>query len=912
MIPLNSTSSITIGPLILALMICVSVRLAAQSVPPSLDISPARSRADTTGQPCTADSGSARILTNVPAVILQRIARSAIDLGPDGSAGPVDAVRLGVSDNPDDEYWDDRFTPEELPAGTSDEVFALAADDRDLFAGGSFENVVGIPAHGLARWDGEDWTAIDDGTRVGIDGTVFALALDGNDLYVGGQFSSAGGLPARNIAVWNRTTRRWRTVGDVVSASGAVSFISAIELHDGQVYVGGHFERAGSTSVRNIARWDGTEWHPLGSSVEGNVTDIEEFKGNLYVGGSFGRAGNVSTSGIAYWDGSDWHGMRGGINGVVNTLSAGNDVLFIGGRFSHVFCFNPPRCDTSTTIVNIVGWIPGDDDSDGTYTMVVGPDATTVDVREIVAVGNSGYVGGSFFFRPRGTGVPPMIKNVGGFGGGWGNFETGVDAPVNALALFRGGLVAGGAFKSAGEVRADHIAIWPRSIKRWRPMVSGFTLGLVSALTSHRGTIYASGPFRYKADPKQILVDDNHLARLGAHGWHVEKGIIKGNAVTVASTDEEIYVGGAFDRVDSLLCRNICRWDPDTKVWSALTPGSGVTSRDRLSFVSAIAPDGDDIYIGGSFGIVHTSIDTFETPNVALFNRATGVWSALGEGLDNHVWALLVTPDGTLYAGGDFRFSGSRPIRYVARWDGTAWQRLGDGIDGTVRSLAWGNGRLYAGGTFSIAGTITTDNIAMWDPVGEEWSALGEGLTSDFLPSVDALAFTQGKLFAGGFFRHSGSIEARNIARWDGEGWEPLGSGADHVVYAMVAQEKDLYIAGTFRTAGRKSSRNVALWHDPTLTIAPIAPTAIGSSLLAGPNPFADRTIVSYTVPRRAPVRIGIHDLRGVEIARLVDRVVDAGEYRVTWDAVDALPQGVYVCRMDYEGTVTTRKIVRR
>jgi hypothetical protein len=200
----------------------------------------------------------------------------------------------------------------------------------------------------------------------------------------------------------------------------------------------------------------------------------------------------------------------------------------------------------------------------------------------------------------------------------------------------------------------------------------------------------------------------------------------------------------------------------------------------------------------------------------------------------------------------------------------------------------------------------------MWDPVTEKWAALGEGLTSDFLPSVDALVFTRGKLFAGGFFRYTGPIEARNIARWDGERWASLGSGTDHVVYAMVAQDEEIYIAGTFRTAGQKSSRNVGLWHDPTLSLAPDVSAAIGSTLLAGPNPFAERTIVRYAVPRRAPVRIGIHDLRGVEIARLVDQVVDAGEYRVTWSAVDALPHGIYVCRMEYEGIVTTRKIVRR
>jgi hypothetical protein len=55
-----------------------------------------------------------------------------------------------------------------------------------------------------------------------------------------------------------------------------------------------------------------------------------------------------------------------------------------------------------------------------------------------------------------------------------------------------------------------------------------------------------------------------------------------------------------------------------------------------------------------------------------------------------------------------------------------------------------------------------------------------------------------------------------------------------------------------------------------------------------------------------------VYDLHGVEIARLVERVVDAGAYRVTWDAVDGLPAGTYLCRMECDGMVTTAKIVRR
>src|SRR5512140_2140284 len=67
-------------------------------------------------------------------------------------------------------------------------------------------------------------------------------------------------------------------------------------------------------------------------------------------------------------------------------------------------------------------------------------------------------------------------------------------------------------------------------------------------------------------------------------------------------------------------------------------------------------------------------------------------WSALGGGLDGPVWALTVHGGG-LIAGGSFLYAGGQPATGVARWDGTAWQALGDGLT-DVRSLGVWNGEL--------------------------------------------------------------------------------------------------------------------------------------------------------------------------------------------------------------------------
>jgi len=68
------------------------------------------------------------------------------------------------------------------------------------------------------------------------------------------------------------------------------------------------------------------------------------------------------------------------------------------------------------------------------------------------------------------------------------------------------------------------------------------------------------------------------------------------------------------------------------------------------------------------------------------------------------------------------------------------------------------------------------------------------------------------------------------------------------------------------------------------------------------PNPFNPSTTIRYTLPHDAQVKVGVYDLMGREIARLVDAEKNAGMYQVVWHGVDergeALPSGIYLVRM--------------
>lgn len=79
------------------------------------------------------------------------------------------------------------------------------------------------------------------------------------------------------------------------------------------------------------------------------------------------------------------------------------------------------------------------------------------------------------------------------------------------------------------------------------------------------------------------------------------------------------------------------------------------------------------------------------------------------------------------------------------------------------------------------------------------------------------------------------------------------------------------------------------------------------------PNPFNPETTVRYSVAERGPVRISVTDVRGREIARLVDTVQGPGRYEARWNGTTQhgpAPSGVYILRMTAGDYVRSGKMV--
>ncbi|MFZ4767642.1 MAG: hypothetical protein ACOYMN_22060, partial [Roseimicrobium sp.] len=132
--------------------------------------------------------------------------------------------------------------------------------------------------------------------------------------------------------------------------------------------------------------------------------------------------------------------------------------------------------------------------------------------------------------------------------------------------------------------------------------------------------------------------------------------------------------------------------------------------------------------------------------------------------------AMATDAAGHIYAGGSALPGG------IAKWDGTSWKALGEGVNGTVQALALHGNDLYVGGgsswysggtAITMAGGIPVKGIAKYNVLTGAWSALGAGVDG----SVNALAFRDGELYAGGDFRYVNAVTRySNLLQFNADG----------------------------------------------------------------------------------------------------------------------------------------------
>ncbi|MBS0197768.1 MAG: immunoglobulin domain-containing protein [Planctomycetes bacterium] len=310
----------------------------------------------------------------------------------------------------------------------------------------------------------------------------------------------------------------------------------------------------------------------------------------------------------------------------------------------------------------------------------------------------------------------------------------------------------------------------------------------------------------------------------------------------------DVIAGGTFTTAGGVPANYIARYNPTTRVWSAL--GSGTNA---FLWAVAVLPDGD-VIAGGRF----TSAGGVAANSIARYHPTTGLWSALGSGANADVHVFVVLPDGDMIVGGSFTTAGGMAANHIARYNPTTgvWSALGSGLNSTVYSLALlPGGDLIVGGEFDFAGGVMANHIARYNPTSGTWSALGEGVADSNFTSVDALAVLPGgDVIAGGNFNRAGGAAAKRIARYNPATgiWSALGAGTTDDVSAMsLLPGGDLIVGGRFTMAGGIAASKIARYNPVTG-----AWSALGSGI-SGDSEFNVVQVRALTVLPGGDVVVG-------------------------------------------------------
>lgn len=380
-----------------------------------------------------------------------------------------------------------------VPVALDNAVAALAPYGEGVVVAGMFghSDALRIPHAGI--WTGRQWQTFGQGLGHDPYANVFvyALAATRTGVYAGGYFDQAGPIRVASLAEWRDDV--WHDLAGGVQSPHALGEVFAMLAVGSDLYVTGQFETAGGAPAANIARWDGQQWWPLGTGIQGTGYALTMLGGRLYVGGGFFLAGDVTVSNVASWEPatSTWAavGSAPTYDGNVFALAAVEDrYLVVGGYYTTLYAGRFQVSGMNSLALFDTHAAPDPANPWAGYSRLPGVTQSLLPgvVSTLQVLGDDLYVGGSFdtaavesWSDPPG-GIKALNLATWHFTAAEGSWSAPGDAdgPVKALATLDGRvLVVGGGFGTAGGVDAPAVAEYDPATGAWTAYGSGIGRG---------------------------------------------------------------------------------------------------------------------------------------------------------------------------------------------------------------------------------------------------------------------------------------------------------------------------------------------------------------------------------------------------------------------------------------------------
>jgi trimeric autotransporter adhesin len=750
-----------------------------------------------------------------------------------------------------------------------------------------------VEPHRATTLDNAQWG--DEFNLPYANGTVYCATVYQGYLVVGGDFTCIGGKPISYLARWDGT--EWTPLG--LGIDGGARTL----LEDGpRLLVGGLFHHAGGLDQAGLAAWDGVSWTAVApvSLVESagdflGVFAMQKFQGDLIVGGEFRSGSRRGVEGIARLQAGEWQAVGGGIHGRVVALAVFRDTLYAGGDFDSA------GSAAAEDIARL----------DGSHWSDIGG-ITYGDVTALAAYQDRLYVGG-YFSRAGGVDISCLAAWD---GSSW-------SAPVGPTEYLSGvySLLAESDRLDIGHYWG--VDFWDGTTLTYGPLLLGGT----GALLRQGGDLIVGGSFTTTGTSAVIKIgrwdgvqtwgftawtssSNGFLTELGDGGGPQQLVSYQGKLITLGG----VWAGGGgvtlwyygtpggLQEATQLLSWDGAAWTP---IDFNTTPFNGIPT--------SMVTDGVALYVAGNFG--ERAEPGRHIPVLSFDGQS---WSGL-EGLSAAV-SVMTLADGVLYAS---TYVAEPDLPHVYRWSGGAWEDIGEvqgqgtACGSVLGTLGEYQGKLVAIGHFTSIAGIPAAGAAAWD--GSQWEPMGAGTRNCFRSDITAsTAQFQGLLVVPTYSCDCSSGETV-LEAWDGHTWGTI-DGEHRWITALATAKDKLYVSGWTKTSIWNGLRWEDLEPGPNGQVLSIVPhgddvyfagdfSSVGAKgsfgiarligvngapptekvwlSSAAPNPSSTWSDFSIHLNHTGSVRVAVHDVRGRQIAVLHDGDMTAGYHAVRWDGRD-------------------------
>ena len=404
--------------------------------------------------------------------------------------------------------------------------------------------------------------------------------------------------------------------------------------------------------------------------------------------------------------------------------------------------------------------------------------------------------------------------------------------------------------------------------------------------------------------------------------WSSAGGLTTNTPGVFAMTDNLIFAGtsllgalrsdnggGSWQMINSGLINEF--------VWAlGISPGNTLYAGGKGGFYKSSNSGASWQLSNYTFSFEVLSIDVTQTGNIFIGTR-NGVYRSNDNGDSwSHVknddytyFAITEAPNGDIFIGNLFREV------YHSTNNGDSWVRADTGIPNSVTSSIYSlasrsDGELYSGTGSGIY--RSTDNGANWTQ------------TSYTGTNIYSITFNQaGDIFAGGV--GTGIQKSTD----NGNTWTPVNTGVTNIIYDLEFNQEGALFASTNKGVFKSTNDGVS-WtqYGDDLAATRINSLAINSSgfIFGGssgmgvyksimptgiisanineipsqfslrqnyPNPFNPVTKIKFEVAGLQNVELKVYDVRGREIAVLVNEELRPGVYEYSFDG-SGLSSGIY------------------